>query len=129
MMNLSLLPESPSGLYSLSLSLNSRIHCLLYLPCCSHRRHHVEQLLCCPVGCHGTLVFRNLLSGNDSFAPICCNGNVICDPLLNNGRLALAQLFRLSVVTSQYAHLSNQYLRLDLWRLKVVRKRWEDRNP
>jgi hypothetical protein len=41
-------------------------------------------------------VFRNLLPGND-----CCSGNVISDPLLNNGRLALVPLFRLSAVTSQ----------------------------
>jgi hypothetical protein len=29
--------------------------------------------LCYPVGCHGNLVFRNLLPGNDSFAAIRCN--------------------------------------------------------
>jgi hypothetical protein len=34
-----------------------------------HRRHHVEQLivLCCPVGCHGNIVFSNLLRGSESF--------------------------------------------------------------
>jgi hypothetical protein len=39
-------------------SLNSRIHCLLELPRGPHRRHHVEHFLCCPIGCHGNLVFR-----------------------------------------------------------------------
>jgi hypothetical protein len=33
--------------------------------CGPHRRHHVE-VLCCPVGCRGNLVFSNLLLGNDS---------------------------------------------------------------
>jgi hypothetical protein len=46
-------------------------------------------------------VFSNLLPGNDSFAAIPCNGNVISEPLLSNGRLALAPLFRLSAVTPQ----------------------------
>jgi hypothetical protein len=47
-------------------------------------------------------MFSNLLPGNDSFAAVHCNGNVISGPLLNNGRLALAPLFRLSAVTSRY---------------------------
>jgi hypothetical protein len=47
-------------------------------------------------------VFSNLLPGNDSFAAIRCNGNVISGLLLSNGRLALATLFRLLSVTSQY---------------------------
>jgi hypothetical protein len=47
-------------------------------------------------------VFSNLLPGNDSFTAIRCNGNVISGPLLNNGRLDLVPLFRLSAVTSQY---------------------------
>jgi hypothetical protein len=34
-------------------------------------------------------VFSNLLPGNDSFVAIRCNGNVISDPLLSNGRLLL----------------------------------------
>jgi hypothetical protein len=34
-----------------------RIHWLLYMSRRPHRRHHVEHLLCCPVGCHGNLVF------------------------------------------------------------------------
>jgi hypothetical protein len=54
-----------------------------------HRRHHVEQFLCRPVGCHGDLVYSNLLPGNDSFAVICCNGNMISEPLLSDGRVAL----------------------------------------
>jgi hypothetical protein len=83
---------------------NSRINSLLYLPRGPDRRHHVEQLilLCCPVSCHGNLVFSNFLPGNDSFVAIRCNENVISEPLLSNGLLALAPLFRLSAVTSQY---------------------------
>jgi hypothetical protein len=53
-----------------------------------------------PVGCHGNLVFINLLPGNDSLAAICCNGNVITEPLLSKGHLA--PLFRLSSGMSQY---------------------------
>jgi hypothetical protein len=51
--------------------------------------HQVEQLivLCCRVGCHENLVFSSLLPGNDPFVAIYCNGNVISDPLLSNGRL------------------------------------------
>jgi hypothetical protein len=68
---------------------------------CSHGRHHVEQLivLFCPVGCRGNLVFSNFLPRQRLTRAICCNGNVISGPLLCNGRLALASLFRLSVVT------------------------------
>jgi hypothetical protein len=50
-------------------------------------------------------VFSNLLPSNDSFAAIRCNGNVISEPLLINGHLALAPLFRLSSVTSQYIYI------------------------
>jgi hypothetical protein len=46
-------------------------------------------------------VFSNLSPGNDSFAAIRCNGNIISELLLSNGRLALAPLFRLLAVTSQ----------------------------
>jgi hypothetical protein len=48
-------------------------------------------------------VFSNLLPGSDSFVATGCSGNVISETLLNNGRLALAPLFRLSAVTSRYA--------------------------
>lgn len=41
------------------------------------------------------------LAGNDSLAAICCNGIVICEPLLSNGCLALAPLSRLSAAMSQ----------------------------
>jgi hypothetical protein len=58
-------------------------------------------VLSCRVGCHGNLVFNNLLPGNDSFAAILCNGNLISEPLLNNGHLVPAPVFRLSAVTSQ----------------------------
>jgi hypothetical protein len=34
-------------------------------------------------------VFSNLLSGNDSFAAIRGNGNVISESLLSNGRLTI----------------------------------------
>jgi hypothetical protein len=47
-------------------------------------------------------VFRNLLLGKDSFAGIRCNGTVISESSLSNGRLALAPLFRHSAVKSQY---------------------------
>jgi hypothetical protein len=41
--------------------------------------HHVEQLivLSYSVGCHGNLVFSNLLPSKDSFVTIRCSGNVI----------------------------------------------------
>jgi hypothetical protein len=67
-------------------------------------RRNVEQLivLCCSVGFHGNIVFSSLLPGNDSFAAIRCNENLISESLLSNGRLALTPLFRLSAVTSQY---------------------------
>jgi hypothetical protein len=65
--------------------MNSRIHCLLYMLGGPHRKHHVEQLtvICCPVGCPGNPVFSNLLPGNDSFAAIRCNGNVISGTLFS----------------------------------------------
>jgi hypothetical protein len=44
----------------------------------------------------------NFLPGNDSFALTRCNGNVISEPLLNNGRVVLAPPFRHSAVTFQY---------------------------
>jgi hypothetical protein len=47
-------------------------------------------------------VFSNLLVGKDSFAALLCNGNVSSESLLSNGRLALAPVFRLPAVTSQY---------------------------
>jgi hypothetical protein len=47
-------------------------------------------------------VFSNLISGNDSLAAIRRKGNVFPEPLLRNGRLALAPLFRLSAVMAQY---------------------------
>jgi hypothetical protein len=47
-------------------------------------------------GCHGNLVFSNLLPGNDSFAAMRCNGNVTSESLLSNRRLALASRFRVS---------------------------------
>jgi hypothetical protein len=47
-------------------------------------------------------VFSKLLPGNDSFAAVHCNGNMIYESFLSNGRLALAPLCRLSAVTSQY---------------------------
>jgi hypothetical protein len=47
-------------------------------------------------------VFSNMLPGNNSFAAKHCNGNVISELLLSNGHLALAPLFRLLAVTSQY---------------------------
>jgi hypothetical protein len=87
------------------LYVKSRIHCLLSLPCGPHRRHRVEQFLCCPVGCYGHLVFSNLLPGHDSFTAIHFNGNVIFELLLNNGCLALAPLFRLPAITSQHLQL------------------------
>jgi hypothetical protein len=75
---------------------------LLELPRDPHRRHHAEHfiVLCCPVGCHGNPVFSSLLPGNDSFAAILCNGNVISESLLRNGCVSLARPFRLSAVTS-----------------------------
>jgi hypothetical protein len=50
----------------------------------------------------GILCSATCYLGNDSFAAIRCNVNVISGPLLNNGRLALAPLFRLSCVISEY---------------------------
>jgi hypothetical protein len=41
-----------------------------------------------PVGCHGNLVFGDLLPGNDSFVAICCSENVLSGPLLSNEHLA-----------------------------------------
>jgi hypothetical protein len=57
---------------------------------CTNISDHVEPLivLCCSVGCHGNLVFSNLLPGNDSFVAIPCIGNVISEPLLSNVRLS-----------------------------------------
>jgi hypothetical protein len=41
-----------------SASLESLISTWIHESTCGpHRRHHVEQFLCCPVGCHGNLVF------------------------------------------------------------------------
>jgi hypothetical protein len=67
----------------------ARINSLLYLPRVRDRSHYVEQLvvLCYPVGCHGNLVFSNLLPGSDSFVVIRRKGNVISDPLLSSGCL------------------------------------------
>jgi hypothetical protein len=96
--NLSLLSESRTDLYY--------YFGLSILFFCIHESNDFYNFpktvnsLCYPVGCHGNLVFNNLLPGNDSFAVIRCNGNVITEPLLRNGRLALAPLFRLSAVTS-----------------------------
>jgi hypothetical protein len=42
-----------------------------------------------------------VLPGNDSFAAVHCNGKVISEPLLNNGRLTLVPVFRFSAVTLQ----------------------------
>jgi hypothetical protein len=44
----------------------------------------------------------NLLPGNDSFATMRRNGDVISDPFLNNGRLVLAPVVGSSAVTSLY---------------------------
>jgi hypothetical protein len=104
-------------IYSLEFT-TSRIHCFLWLISDPHRRHHVEQLiaLCCPIGCHGNIIFRNLLLGNDSFAAVLCKGNVISGPLLSNGRLALAPLFRLSTIISQYHNnRRSRYKSLFVW--------------
>jgi hypothetical protein len=46
-------------------------------------------------------MFSNLLPGNDSFAAIRCNENVISEPLLSNERLDLAPVLRFSAVMSQ----------------------------
>jgi hypothetical protein len=43
-----------------------------------HRRHQVEQFLCCCVGCHGSHMFSNLLPGSDPFVAICWNLRIRC---------------------------------------------------
>jgi hypothetical protein len=92
----------------------------VYLPGGWGRNHRLEgfRYCCLSTRCQGNLVlvskqrsrfyvYTTLYSylGNDSFDAICCSGNVISKPLFSNGRLALAPVFRLSAVTSQYIYI------------------------
>jgi hypothetical protein len=55
---------------------NSRLRCLLKLPRCPHRRHHVQQLivLYCSSWCHGN-VFLNIRWCENKFLPNHCLAN------------------------------------------------------
>jgi hypothetical protein len=47
-------------------------------------------------------VYSNLLPGNDSFAVICCNGNMISEPLLSDGRVALVSSHHVTIRIEYY---------------------------
>jgi hypothetical protein len=92
-------------LYSTLLLLEVTNQLFLQLLGGPHRRHRLEGYHYCVSRIRylgNASVFSNLLPGKRPIRCYCFSGNVISGSLLSNGRLAVAPLFRLSSVTSQY---------------------------